>query len=1779
MERANTACIICYKLRDRALRKELMVINMYKKIFSVLITTIMLTNLSAFARLSEVDGVYKDDFEGYDAGADIITDKTLIKEHTKFEPELDEVNGSSVMVVNSASGADNIIYTNSSIFNNELNIIKFKLGADSSSKLNWGSTSSLVFSHTNGSDIVVNDYIFDFAYSLIRHKENGTTEKGICAFSSKKMYDVEIQAAKAFRNEKYYYDVTYIVSGISNNISFETTETGTMRIGFKSTAGNKLYVDDLEAYGFTLVRPEVNIANRADVSVKPEIIVEFSDSINTGTLMPGDMLVGSVMAESIEEIGTNRYRITLSSLLEKNTEYTLDLSGVRDNKGNSLKNTEFNFKTKNSAVILDNGNVVNTSKTKSENILIVTPEYENGSMVNKSILDFEIYPDEEISLGIGNCFVLTSDYKPVDSTVFVDNTGEKSDEFTAYFDINTQKLIVSGKTKAGYADELMSVCVNDESGNTDYIGVMKTAESGYFSAECVPTSSSGVYSVSLRTMQEEFTATVAVRLTEDIDDLLDVINSKDESAIKVAFTEYKDVLSVDLDLYNQIEDKSFIAKELVKCVTENGSYKSVEKLVEDIKILSLIYSIKDKEDMYSVFSPYESLVMSSEDDAYVIWQELSADNKNEVLQSVTGNKTYNPDIFAEEVYVESLFVMIAASNKYIDVKNAIEQYPDLLGIDLDDYNKAGKPTSVAKGLTGKKWDIDSFENKFDELVEAAEKGSSGGSGSGGSGGGSGLSGSIPTAKATPKPLSTPAPESGPEFSDMEGASWAEEAVYSLCKRGILDGYDDGTFRPNEKITREEFATLIVRYLGLNTNEECDFDDVLKTDWFYGYIAAAKSKGIISGISDTQFGTGKTITRQDASVMLYNIGMLEADAEAEPEFSDIAEIADYAVNAISALSFAGVIDGNPDGTFSPTGSLTRAQAAKLIYAYDNAKSSNTVEDTESSSTQQKESIETELLIGLGIIDKETSDNNATVTRAEFAGYMIRFLNMEGVSGMNDGSYADVTQYTENADAIYYLKSVNIMSGDEDGNFYPDLPITNKQAAVAVAGALGYSSVPGDIENHAAALGVIGINNESLTYADMMSGFYKALEKECVVTDYGSSESLYELKDDYLLETFGISKDKGIVKSNSLTTLDGTGSASANNVLIANHSLINNGYAMDEMLGMQVDYYYISGEWHKNTEDGDVLVCAFPTKQNEITEIFARDIIDFDGRTLEYETGNRSKSIIINSDIDVIYNGVACPDYDTAMLSPATGKITYIENGSGVDCVKIETYTNGIVTLSTEEYIYLKNSSKIEFGDFGENELFLFDKDGNSVNTIPVDSVLSMYYSDDEDVLKAVYSTDVLEGAQIQSVSNEYIVVDGQEYYVSKLYTGWENTVKDMGSSRYKLYLDAYGEIAKIEKAAGGKAFGFVIDTYDDESGEGKWVRMLVEDGAVERLECNAGIKINGKKTAPESIEDKLIYGGTIKQLVTYKLDSDGRISEINTAANRDSYTGSVTDKSLDDFKISYKLTSSEYYKTATTVFGVSCPVDELTKVFFVADNPQGASDDYYWTGSISSLINDEQAEDAVGYNTSSKMGNAEAMVIYGAGSSGSIGNETRIAVVTNIESAVNEEGEARERVTFITAGKQVAYNISPDLDISEYNLSEGDLLRFAIDRYYEVSEIEMIGDLKKDGSVALKYGESANYNNTTNSGGAVFRIVSGSVYDYEDGLLCLSKGDINGINLQKPQFEYYRGISNAFMCVIDGDDINIGTVNDMIKYVDDPENYSKLFITTRYGAVVDVVVYK
>ncbi len=280
-----------------------------------------------------------------------------------------------------------------------------------------------------------------------------------------------------------------------------------------------------------------------------------------------------------------------------------------------------------------------------------------------------------------------------------------------------------------------------------------------------------------------------------------------------------------------------------------------------------------------------------------------------------------------------------------------KNYFDLTAEDKETYENMteGDQGSVLnmsmykKNLATPKALADAFHNA---VVEVSGGGSAGGSdGSGGSGnsggsGGMGAGGGVSIGSPTPEDSSNTdngaagTPNAGkPSFSDMGLGHWAYKYINELSAKGILNGYNDGSFKPDNNVTREEFVKIVIVATGLYDEETvCSFDDIGEADWFYQYVASAFDKGIISGVDDALFGVGEAISRQDVAVIIARIISYlkdEALPQSEAEFADSELVSDYATESIGYLSGIGILNGYEDGSFRPQNALSRAEAATII----------------------------------------------------------------------------------------------------------------------------------------------------------------------------------------------------------------------------------------------------------------------------------------------------------------------------------------------------------------------------------------------------------------------------------------------------------------------------------------------------------------------------------------------------------------------------------------------------------------------------------------------------------------------------------------------------------------------------------------------------------------------------------------------------------------------------------------------------------------------------------
>lgn len=174
---------------------------------------------------------------------------------------------------------------------------------------------------------------------------------------------------------------------------------------------------------------------------------------------------------------------------------------------------------------------------------------------------------------------------------------------------------------------------------------------------------------------------------------------------------------------------------------------------------------------------------------------------------------------------------------------------------------------------------------------------------------------------------TPDPNS--KFTDLAN-HWAKEVILDFADKGYINGYVDNTFKPDNDITRAEFVKVVNRVFGLTNSDQItnlEFTDVISSEWYYKDLCIAKQAGYINGYDDNTFRPNGKITRQEAASIVASIANLSGDGNLN--FADSNQIDDWAKGSVDAVSDNDVMGGYNDNTFKPKNSITRAEAVSTL----------------------------------------------------------------------------------------------------------------------------------------------------------------------------------------------------------------------------------------------------------------------------------------------------------------------------------------------------------------------------------------------------------------------------------------------------------------------------------------------------------------------------------------------------------------------------------------------------------------------------------------------------------------------------------------------------------------------------------------------------------------------------------------------------------------------------------------------------------------------------------
>ncbi|MCG7337048.1 S-layer homology domain-containing protein [Sporosarcina sp. ACRSM] len=187
------------------------------------------------------------------------------------------------------------------------------------------------------------------------------------------------------------------------------------------------------------------------------------------------------------------------------------------------------------------------------------------------------------------------------------------------------------------------------------------------------------------------------------------------------------------------------------------------------------------------------------------------------------------------------------------------------------------------------------------------------------------------------PLSGTFAASTERFSDVPSSKHYAEAVYDLAERNIIGGYPDGTFKPGNSITRGQAAAIIAKMTNMDTSnvKNPGFKDVSTANGYYKAIAALAEKGVIGGYEDGRFGPNDPIKRGQMASILVKAFDLPRDGNIINPFKDIEYLQSHRGNILIIYQL-GITSGTSPDTFSPNAAITRGQAAKMLKATEESK---------------------------------------------------------------------------------------------------------------------------------------------------------------------------------------------------------------------------------------------------------------------------------------------------------------------------------------------------------------------------------------------------------------------------------------------------------------------------------------------------------------------------------------------------------------------------------------------------------------------------------------------------------------------------------------------------------------------------------------------------------------------------------------------------------------------------------------------------------------------------
>ena len=738
-----------------------------------------------------------------------------------------------------------------------------------------------------------------------------------------------------------------------------------------------------------------------------------------------------------------------------------------------------------------------------------------------------------------------------------------------------------------------------------------------------------------------------------------------------------------------------------------------------------------------------------------------------------------------------------------------------------------------------------------------------------------------------------------------------------------------------------------------------------------------------------------------------------------------------------------------------------------------------------------------LIGLGLIDDEQEyTTEQELTRLDFVkmlGQYLKIYDQTKDSKVTANVFDDIDIDDPYAAMIEYMVEREYLSGFGDGKFYPDGSLTYNQAVKAFVCVLGYNSIATVRENYpdsylkqAADIKLTrGVENKSekCTYGTVLKLMDNCLDIKVLENVFENDYSL-KISDETFLESYyNITYKRGVIDANKFTSLTNIAGRTVNDEISIDGILYEDitGWGM-KYLGYNVEYYI-----EEYDDDDYRIVYMFPTNKNNEVTVPEKDISQ--ARCSEYRfvyaVNNRTKTVDLNDNTHIIYNGYALPLYDGSIFDITSGEVRLLDNDSDgkYECIFVVNTSEQIVanTISKDDdawYITDKADKtkvyKILINNYEEHNVVLF-KNGieMSPDKIEDDEVLSIGNHPSGAVGIYVGGTSV--AGKINSINTSdgiaYAKINDTEYPVCAI------TI-EMGMQG-TFFVNCFGEIcAYIKENPEGMRYAMLLDMHRIEENEGmpEYVRikLMTPDGEISKYYLDEKVNLNGGGKKAEKVADaientdssaydegraySISKGNAVRQMCQFALNESGYINKLNLVTRDGDLTFDSKDTITYKWDYNSNCLQNKYYTTSAT------------EIFYW----QPENDDCYTgKGVIRPVANGDATNYTVYAYNLSESRLADMVMVADSLSTGSNGvdiNDIWISIVENRFETINEDDDPATMLVLKKNGAEVNVmtgDKTPAATLSAcQNLNKGDAIMYSVDSKGKLSKIYRIVDSTK-----------------------------------------------------------------------------------------------------------------